>query len=197
MKTQSFFTSAIQFTNPQCMEDFYNFYSKFYVHPTNFRNEDGSFVQDELNEDPMDGNYILGKPIDIIVNEDQLTLIMSGDGGLDFCRVDRVGGDYYQTSAVLGNFLETIFNYEFAEKNPNVEIYIENLDTVTREKTIETIRMSDYHSKQAYEARYHEASQEHNRIKRQISELQQKQQRIEAQIEVYKLLSDDSDGLPF
>lgn len=198
MKNLNFFTTAIPFSSEVDLQSFVDFYSNFQVHPTNFRNSDGSFIQDAWKNEPLDCNRIIGNTLNMIINEDDCSVVILGEGGLDFCRINNLGHNYYETSEVLGNFLETIFNYEFAQINPDVEIYIESTDLETGVKEIETIRMSDYYSPQAYKKRYDEKLNEYQRNQRHILDLQAKEQQLLKELEALQLLTlPDPDGLPF
>lgn len=198
MKLFSFHTTPFNCGDEENLNAMIEFYGKFRVHPTNFRDEDGSFIQDKLLSEPLDGNMILGNPVEFSPNYDDCTMVLSGAGGLDFCQVEERYSEYLVTSHVLGNFLDTIFNYDFGHYNPDVEIFIESVDSVTGEKEIQTIRLGDYYSTEAYAKRHSEALDELQQIEQQIAELTKQRKIVLDNVDLYaKRAEKYQDGLPF
>ena len=198
MKLFSFHTTPFNCGDEENLNAMIEFYGKFRVHPTNFRDEDGSFIQDKLLSEPLDGNMILGNPVEFSPNYDDCTMVLSGAGGLDFCQVEERYSEYLVTSHVLGNFLDTIFNYDFGHYNPDVEIFIESVDSVTGEKEIQTIRLGDYYSTEAYAKRHSEALDELQQIEQQIAELTKQRKIVLDNVDLYaKRAEKYQDGRSF
>lgn len=197
MYAQSFHTTPIQFQSQEDLEKFVEFYSNFVVDPFNFKDADGVPLHELDMQEALDGNRVHGSHPEFDINEDDLTVILSGNGGLDFCRINNEYG-YLTTSPVVGNFLDDVFDLAFWETNKGFEIYIEKQSPNQNIKEIETIKLDEHHSTERYQTLL-------NNTDTQIGETQQKI--LALQLELKKLqdlrkhysdiVNIDDDSLPF
>lgn len=196
MKISNFFTSKLHFDDLIDLNSFAEFCSNIFVHPTDFRDSNGELI---LNPTQTPSTLeMIGSPLELDINEDQWTLTISGNGGLMYSTALQAGDGSKTSSGIVGNLMDNIFNYEFAQKNPNVELYVETVDSETGEKDLSIIRMSEYHSEEAY---YHRAEDTRLQImsnKQKIIELTAKTKELEVLASVFdKRKGEFNGGNPF
>lgn len=178
MKLLSFFTKPIQFKNLADLEAFVEHYSKFHVHPTNFISSNGIPIHTELNDEPFDGNQIYGNALQFDVSEDNLTVVMSGEGGFSLAEVREVNG-YHEMSPVVGDLIKDVFDERFHDENPDFEIYVTDEESTTGELTYDTVILKELYSQEAIKARVETLSQDIRIIQHKIGYLQQQEAKKE------------------
>lgn len=201
MKLLSFFTKPIQLKSLEDLEKFVEHYRQFHVHPTNFISANGIPMHTEMNDEPLDGNCIFGNPLEFDVNEDDLTVVIRGEGGFSLAQV-RENHGYLQMSPVVGDLLADVFDERFYTEHPDFEIYTTEEDSVTGEESYNTIVLADIYSQEAMKSRFEKLDQELRILRHKIKHLQQQEEKKEKELKEIeaKLVKDDADiedQLPF
>ena len=137
----SFKTSPI----PMAFEEYYALIAhleQFRVHPTGFRNQDGSTMYDDDREEPIDGNRVCGEPILMDLDEETGTVVFQGNGTFELARIETNYG-YSTMSPVVGNFLDDILSEQFIENHKGISVIVES--ELNGEKLTEIINLDLYH----------------------------------------------------
>lgn len=133
------------------------------------------------------------------INEDQLTVSISGEGGLSIAVIKDTHG-YVETSPVMGDLIKDVLGERFYAEHPNFEIYLVTEDTATGEESTEIITLAQFYAPKG-KADCDNLKQHIRTIQLQIKHLQQQEAEMQQQLQkLEKQLKDDEDeeySLPF
>lgn len=142
----TFTTSPIYFSNPDELNAYVQSLSGIRVDVLNF-----NYGDEDDHNDGSDFEYNLGHPLSIKTIPEHNSIIIHAPGGLmhyDANTYDKNCGE----APELTNLLDTVFDFKLFQHNPNLEITLHKRDIAGNTST-ETIKMSEYHSKEQYEKR--------------------------------------------
>lgn len=106
---------------------------------------------DQPNDDQDDENLILGDSLNLDIDRDKLSVIVSGSGGLKYYDLNNLPEDSKDLPE-FSDLMEGVFDFGFYRRHPNTLINLVSLD-INKLVTEKQIKLSDYHSKDAYEER--------------------------------------------
>ena len=140
----TFTTSPIYFDDVDQLEAFLESMKGIRVDALDFdygENDDGN----------NDDNPLPGHPLAFRINKSNHSIVILSPGSLKYYDADK----FDQSSGEepeLKNLLDTVFDFKMFQRNPNLEIIVHKRDLSGAESK-ETIKMSELHSKEAYEKR--------------------------------------------
>lgn len=140
----TFSTSPIYFDDQDQLEAFLESVKGIRVDALDFNHSDNDDGNDD--DEPLPGH-----PLSIRVTKSNHSIVIHGPGGLmhyDADNFDKSSGEEPE----LKNLLDTVFDFKMFQRNPNLEIIVNKFD-LTGAESKETIKMSEIHSKEAYEKR--------------------------------------------
>lgn len=144
MHAQHFSTSPIKFNSIVQLNEFISKLDGIRIDAFNFT--DIEAPEDERNLE----NLVLGKPLTLQVDVDKFEVVISGKGGLKYYDLNKLPKGFVGLPDV-SDLMADVFNLDFYSNHKDTVITLTTIDA--EGKSEQQIKLSDYHSKEACEAR--------------------------------------------
>lgn len=146
MIAKRFHTSPIFFDTLADLEVFVGKLADLRVDAFDFTQLDQPSDDDQDEED-----FMIGDTLKLQIDRDKLEVIVSGSGGLKYYDLNKLPEDS-KGLPEISDLMEDVFNFDFYCRHQDTLINVISLDInkVVMEKQV---KLTDYHSKDAYEER--------------------------------------------
>lgn len=137
------------------------------------------FSEFEAPESDQEEQIFLGTPLKLDIDREKLSVIVNGVGGLKYYDLNKLPENFEGVPETY-DLLEDFFNFDFYSGHQDVAIHL----VVHRGKhdtTEKLIKLSEYHSKEAYEQRLVAKQASIMEVKQMIKKMNQKLETLKTQ----------------
>lgn len=144
MIAKRFTTSPIHFDTLEQLEAFISQLHGIRVYAFDF------IRLDDPEDDLDDENIMMGDTLKLQIDRDKLEVIVSGMGELKYYDLNKLPEDF-KGLPEISDLMDDVFDFNFYSLHRDTVISITTIDLKKSDET--QIKLSDYHSKEAYEER--------------------------------------------